>query len=338
MTLHWAKLVVIILAIISRFSIAQQPEGLTTLVTGLSQPNAVAIQPESDAIFIVESGKGRVVRLAGETLQPVITDFPLVTSNDGAEVPLGPTGLLFLSKEALLVSSRTPGDDSPLVRLYRVTDDSSPIRFEAALVTFELGPLEDPLDSPSHVVSMVASAERVFASLRSDEGPGRVIQFDRSDEESSEIRTWINMDQAMESSRPSGLTVSPHGYLVVSAMGQSGEQASSTLAFLEMSSKKVVLQLETGLQNVSSVRYSGRKQMYLLDSAWSDPEQGGLYRAIADRSAPSGMITRRIVALDHPTDMVFDSDGAVLITSWGKLDSDGGPQGALWRLASDTSL
>jgi hypothetical protein len=325
-------------AIISVTALAREPELPVPLITGLNLPTSVAIQPETEVVFVAESGQGRVLRLIDGLLQPVITDFPVVPLLDYPGVKLGPVGLLFLSKEILLVSCRLSADDTPLIRVYRVPEDSSSIRYEAALSQHSLGPLEDRLDLPAHSMAMTATAERVYYTVMSDTKTGRIIHSDRSGDDISELRSWIDREQSSQQWRPSGISISPHGYLVVSTVGDWGEQSDSRLAFFELSSKRKALELETGLNDVIAVLYSNRKQLYLLDMALSNPSSGGLYRSLADPANPSGMIVKPIAALDHPTSMIFDSQGTLLITTWGRMGTEQPPQGALWQLSRDAGL
>ena len=121
-------------------------------------------------------------------------------------------------------------------------------------------------------------------------------------------------------------------------MGQWDSATDATLSFFDTVSKKLLMRLDTGLHDISAVAYSPRKQMYVLDSSIANVEKGGLFRIVADDSSPSGMSYKKIASLDHPTAMVFDSEGAVYVTQLGGADEQGNRQGLLLKIPSEENL
>jgi hypothetical protein len=311
---------------------------LVLLASGLNMPTGVAVHPETGAILVAESGAGRVVRISDGATEPLIVDFPLAPVGEDSEYLLGPSALLFLAPDTLMVSNRIGGNTDALARVYRLAEDLYPLPFEAAQALISIGPLEDPITTPMMINSIASSSERIYGALMVDGQSGRLIEFDRGEGESVDVRVVADIQQTLESSGPSGIAISPHGYLVVSTLGELSDSPDSVLGFFDAVSKNRILRLDTGLYDVAAVSYSPRKQMYALDLAWSQSSKGGLFRVIADRSSPSGLRTLRIVALEHPTAMAFDSEGAMLITTLGTQDAQGKRQGSLWKVPADENL
>ena len=90
-----------------------------TVVEGLNNPFAVAIQPETGHVFVSESGAGRVIRVVKKKIDPVITDFPL---GEFHNAQAGPLGLLFFSKDLLAVGGAGQSAGEETIATYKVPE------------------------------------------------------------------------------------------------------------------------------------------------------------------------------------------------------------------------
>ena len=74
--------------------------------------------------------------------------------------------------------------------------------------------------------------------------------------------------------------------------------------------------------------------MYAIDFNWTDPTKGGLFKIIADKENPqTNCLAEKLISLDKPTAMVFDTTGNLYITLIGtSLPGIEGPSGRLIKI------
>jgi sugar lactone lactonase YvrE len=140
---------------------------------------------------------------------------------------------------------------------------------------------------------------------------------------------------------PRGIAIGPQGELVVGQMGEIGERADGRLTMYRMSDGKRLLDLPTGLYDITAIAYgtprppSNKPRLYALDFATSQPDAAGLFRLDAQwRDGEIGVQATRIATLPHPTAMVFGPDGTLYVSQFGApRDGDSRPSGQLVRFA-----
>lgn len=314
------------------------------VVKGLNNPSAVSIQPETGIVYVADSGNGQVVRIVDGKVEPTIVEFPKEGLATTPSVNIGPLSLLFLGRDNLLVGTggQPAGEDS--LRLYSVSDFAvgkpEPLKFSASKSSLNLpADAGQSLPGEGNFIGLAAVPNALFATSQSESGKGWIdIATKTGIETLLGFSRYIATSETVNVSTPTAITVTPHGYLLVSCVGSLGTERDSVAAFYEPASKKMLMKLELGLLDVVSILYSPRRQMYALDMAWSQPESGGLYRVIEDKSAASGLRTKRIAALPNATSMCFDSDGGVYVTLRGPVDAQGNSQGTLVYIPADESL
>ena len=94
-----------------------------TIVTGLNNPCAVAVQPESDIVFISDSGAGRVIRIIGGMTATPTPEPPLDQYGEDPSFKIGPLGLAFIDPSTLVVGGGGLPNEKEIVRVYNVTTD-----------------------------------------------------------------------------------------------------------------------------------------------------------------------------------------------------------------------
>ena len=307
------------------------------VLEGLNNPSGLAIQPETGIVFVADSGNHQVVKVVDGKAEPVITDFPHDVYGKGPKVNIGPLGLLFLDKNTLVVGGGGLPDGEELLRVYELPADGSAIKAETMKASFNL-PEDGETKGEGNFYALAATAEGIYVTCNGDDTKGWVSRASRNGTEVTDYARFLATKEATEVDAPVGITVSPQGgYLVVGQMGEINVAGDSLITFYDSSSKKMLLNLKTGLHDITSVAYSARKQMYVLDYAWMDTTQGGLFQILEDKSTDTGIRTKKIMSLDKPTAMAFDSEGALYITVIGVAE-DANSKGMLLKIPADIHL
>ncbi len=305
---------------------------------GLNNPTCVAVQPETGFVFVADSGNGQIVRVLDGKVDPVITDFPKESLGTTPPVNIGPLCLSFINKDNLLVGTggQPAGEDG--VRHFVLTP--TPVKYDSAKNSLTL--IADPIatePAEGNFFGLAVTPNSIYTSSQGSPAKGWICLANRSSNDSiTNLTRHFSSTEAIGVAHPGSLTLSPHGYLIVSCVGELGEKKDSVAAFFEPVSKKMLLKLELGLHDVCAIAYSPRRQMYALDMAWAQPNAGGLYRVVEDKSVPSGLKTKLVAKLPNPTSMCFDSDGAVYVTLRGAVDEKGNTKGSLVRIPSEENL
>ncbi len=287
------------------------------VLEGLNNPCGVAIQPETGVVFIADSGNHQVVKYVNGKSEPVITDFPKDVYGKGPKVNIGPLGLLFLDKNTLIVGGGGLPDGQELLRVYELPEDGKAIKADAMKKSFSLEET-DEVKGEGNFYALAATPEGVYVTCNGDDTKGWVSRAALTDGEVGSYERYLATKEATEVDAPVGITVSPDGYLVVGQMGEINVPGDSLITFYDATSKEMLMNLETGLHDIAAVAYSPRGQMYVLDYAWADASQGGLFQILEDEESDTGIRTKKIMPLDKPTAMAFDADGSLYITVIGE--------------------
>jgi hypothetical protein len=308
----------------------------TVVLEGLNNPSGIAIQPETGTVFIADSGNHQVVKFVDGKAEPVITDFPADVYGKGPMVNIGPLGLLFLDKDTLVVGGGGLPDGQELLRIYALPEDGKPIKADAMKKSFSLAETDD-IKGEGNFYALAATPEAIYVTCNGDDTKGWVSRATLKEGEVESYERYLATKEATEVDAPVGITISPNGDLVVGQMGEINLPGDSLITFYDANSKEMRLNLKTELHDIASIAYSPRGQMYVLDYAWADPSQGGLFQILADDSKESGMRTKKITSLDKPTAMVFDSNGALYITVIGEAE-EANSKGQLVMIPADAGL
>ena len=308
------------------------------VLEGLNNPCGIAIQPETGEVFIADSGNYQIVKLGVGEAEPVITDFPKDVYGKGPKVNIGPLGLLFLDKDTLVVGGGGQPDGAELLRVYKLPEDGKPIKADATVAAFALEETED-IKGEGNFYALASDGEYVYVTCNGDDTKGWVSRATIKDGTLTDYERYLATKEATEVDAPVGIAMSPGeqgGYIVVGQMGEISIPGDSLLSFYT-ADKKLKLNIETGLHDICAVAYSKRKRMYVLDYAWADTTQGGLFQIVEDKEADNGIKTVKIMSLDKPTAMAFAPDGALYITVLGEAE-DANSKGQLIKIGVDAEL
>ena len=308
------------------------------VIGGLSNPCGVAVQPETGHVFVSDSGTGRVIRVVDGKAEDVITGFPKDVYGKGPMYDIGPLGLAFIDKDTLVVGDGSFKDGEEYLRIFTVPAAGKPaLNFDKDAKS-KLGPLpeKDSLKPEGNFYGLAIGKGAVYVSSNGDDTKGWVLKADVSGTKVGELTRYIATKEAVEVDAPVGIAISPEGDIVVGQMGEINKPNDSLLTFYSAKTGKKLLNLETGLYDISGLAYSPKKQLYALDFAWMATGEGGLFRL--DKSTANGaqgVKATKIVSLDKATALAFGKEGELYITVVGpKKDSENAPkEGSLLKIA-----
>jgi glucose/arabinose dehydrogenase len=296
-------------------AIAEDGLKVETILSDLDNPAGIAIQPETGVVFISDSGASRIVKVVDGKAEPVVTDFPVDVYGKGPKYNVGPMGLLFLDQNTLVVGDGSLPDGEELLRVYDLKDMKEPLKADKMKANFKLAATDD-LKGEGNFYALAATPDAIFVTSNGDDTKGWVARATYKGSDVTGFERYLATKEATEVDAPVGVTISPRGELVVGQMGEINVPNDSLLTFYDPATKEKLLNLKTNLHDITALAYSPRGQLYALDFAWSDTKQGGLFQMLSE--GDKGLKTKKIVELDKPTAMAFDSEGALYITVVGE--------------------
>ncbi len=297
-----------------------------TVLTGLDNPCGVTVQPETGHIFVSDSGAGKIVRVVDGKAQDVITDFPIDVYGKGPKYNVGPLGMVFLSKDTLVVGGGGLKDGEELLRVYKVpAAGGKAIKASAMAKSYKLA-ATDEIKGEGNFYALAKNKSFVYVTCNGDETKGWVSRARIKDGSLGKFKRFLATKEATEVGAPVGVAISPRGELVVGQMGEISVEGDGLLTFYNAKSGKMLLNLETGLSDITALAYSPKGQLYALDFMWTNTAEGGLFQMISKKDGDKQTVTtKRLMKLDKPTAMVFGTKGELYITVIGT--SEGGKKG-----------
>jgi DNA-binding beta-propeller fold protein YncE len=285
-------------------------------VASLPNPAGIAVDAQGTVFVSTSDGKvGSVVKLDGAKAVPVITDFPQGSYGKGPKYAIGPLGLAFTDKGLLVVGGGGLADGEELLRVYELGDTAK----KASDMVVKFGPLAatDDLKGEGNFYGVAVAGDTIYVTSNGDDTKGWVARAKLKGNKVGEgLKRFLATKEKVEVDAPVGITMSPEGYIVVGQMGEITVPGDALLSYYS-SKGKLLMNLETGLHDITAVAYSPKGKLYVLDFAWNDTTQGGLFRIDAVKNADGSQSSKavKIVSLDKPTAMAFGKNGELYITS-----------------------
>jgi DNA-binding beta-propeller fold protein YncE len=309
------------------------------VVGGLSNPCGVAVQPGTGHVFVSDSATGRVCRVVDGKLQDVIGGSAKDVYGKGPFYDIGPLGLLFLDQNTLVVGDGGLKDGEEVLRVFTVPEAGKPALNYDGDAKAKLGPLEktDDMVGEGNLYGLAATKTAIYVTCNGDDTKGWIAKAEIDGSKFGKLERSIATKEQVEVDAPVGITVSSRGEIVVGQMGEVNKPKDSLLTFYSAKTGQKILNLETGLHDISGVAYSPKTGLlYATDFAWIAPEEGGLYRLDAENKGGSQSLkTVKIASLDKPTALAFAPDGTLYITVVGpkKADENAPKEGKLLKIA-----
>lgn len=312
-------------------------EKVEVVLDKLHNPTGLAVQPGTGHLFVADSGAGKVIRVVDGKAQDVITDFPSDVYGKGPKYNIGPLGLAFIDENTLVVGGGGLPDTEEIIRVYTVPKAGEEA-IKADNMKAELGPLpsseEEKLAAEGNYYGVVVTKDAIYATANGDDTKGWVVRAQiKEDGTFGDLERYIASKEETKVDAPVAITTDAKGNLVVGQMGEITVEHDGLLTFYNAKSKKMLLNLETGLHDVTALAYGeekegGLRHLYATDFAWLKPEDGGLYRLDAEGKGQEQEVTPvKIVALKKPAAMVFGDGGALYIAIFGDTKGDGDDNG-----------
>ncbi len=328
------KLVISLALLISACSLLRAEPTVETVLEGLKNPVAVVLQPETDVIFVAESGAGRVIRIVDGKAEVVITGFPLEKYGEGPKYSIGPLGLAFLDKDHLVVGGGGLPDGEELLRCYKLPEAGS-IEASEMVSSSSLKPVDD-VGGEGNFYGLARTSGALFVTCNGDDTKGwiaRALLVGGVEKTVAPLQRVIATKVATGLDAPVALTVSPDGNLVVGQMGEIKVAGDSGLTFYHPTSGKRLAHFATGLHDISGLAYGPGGMLYATDFSWLKPDQGSLSQLLSVRERKQTVKARRILPLERPTAITFDQSGAALVTVIGSGEKP--DSGKLLRIELD---
>ncbi|MCI0685010.1 MAG: hypothetical protein L0Y71_23175 [Gemmataceae bacterium] len=292
------------------------------IADGLVHPTGIAIHPQSGALYVCESGAGKVIRIdpaTGKT-SAVITGFKLDIYGKGPKYEVGPLGLLFLDGQTLVVGGGDLPDGQELMRVYKLQKGKT---FDAEDAFATYGPVaagEESKMGEGNFYGLAADDAGVYVTSNGDDTKGWILKLPLPVKagKNQKLKAFIATKEFTETiNAPVGITMTKKGNLMVGQMGAVNLPKDSWLVAFSPKTGKGLNKAATGLHDIAGLGYSPKSgKLYCVDFAWLAPKEGGLFRLDYKKGDGGTMDvkTTKIAALDRPTSMAFAADGTLYIT------------------------
>ncbi len=309
------------------------------VVSGLSNPCGIAVQPGTGHVFVSDSAASRVVRFdpanPGE-LDEVVTGFPKDIYGKGPIYDIGPLGLKFLDQNTLAVGGGGLKDGQEIVRFYTVPEWGNSITADDMKASAgPVGPGDESVIGEGNFYALAVSPNAIFVTSNGDDTKGWVHKIDLQDNQPGDLQPFIKTKEATNVDAPVGITFHEN-YVVVGQMGEITVPEDSLLTFYGPRTGRMLANFETGLFDICDLAYSpSNERLYAVDFAWMDTAQGGLFRL--DQSSEDGQQTVnsvKVAGLDKPTSLAFAPDGTLYVTIIGTAENDEKP-GKVLKFSGD---
>lgn len=308
-----------------------------TVLDGLDNPCGVAVHPKTGTVYVSDSGAGRIIRLVNGKVEEVVVGFATDIYGTGPKYNIGPLGLAFLNDDTLVVGGGDLKDGEDAIRFFKLpAEGAAPLKVADAIKSFTLPATED-LKPEGNFYALAVLPDGVLATSNGDDTKGWIVKVKVSGNEIGPLERFIATKEATNVDAPVGIAVSPKGELAVGQMGEITVPNDGLLTFYNPKDGKMLLNLETGLYDITALAYGKKEpqQLYALDFAWMKTSEGGLFQLVAkEENGKQSVAAKKLASLDKPTAMAFGNDGSLYVTVIGTAkEGDAKKPGKLLKAA-----
>jgi hypothetical protein len=291
------------------------------LLTNLSFPGSLTIQPETGRIHFVENGSGRIRRLTGDE-QPadVLHGLPGQQDSQQPNRLLAEYHVAFLDQNHLIIgtgpreSDQSPGSDSPVpapdepeadepvaedkekelpadteviegwLRLFRLSSDDKPISVDPLSPQQALPVTEQSLGA-RRLRGLLATRTSLYLIARRDNSLPWLARSVPAEDDLGPVEDLTAPQNPAQGGSPTALTIDPHRNLLVARRTNRDEEDSSRLAFCHNRTGEVWVEFVVPLPRITGLAYhpeSGR--LLALVATIRSPQDPS-----ADSSRPGGL-------------------------------------------------
>jgi DNA-binding beta-propeller fold protein YncE len=304
---------------------------LKHLVSNLENPSGVTLQPKTGHVFVATRyGIYRYVPADHKVsleIDAYATDvYGKGTFETSTKFNIGPLGVAFMNDDHLVVGDGSRKDGEELVRIYKIGSTPAEVDkfIDEGKAAYTIGPIKPGEKSPKgegNFFGVAVGAGAIFVTCNGDDTKGWVARAELKDGKPGTLEPTIATKEATGVDAPVPIAFSPDGKLVVGQMGEMNVPEDSLLTIYDAKTGKLEKKYKTGLSDICGIAYHPKtKKLYATDFGWMDAAQkdvskkvGGLYELTIDGDK---VTAKKIVALDKPAALAFDSDGKLYITAF----------------------
>jgi DNA-binding beta-propeller fold protein YncE len=309
-----------------------------TVLSGLNNPCGVAVQPGTGHVFVSDSGAGKIIRVVDGKAEDVIVGSAKDIYGKGPMYDIGPLGLAFIDKDTLVVGDGGYKDGEEYVRIFTVpAPGSKPLDYEKDAKE-KIGPLaeEGDVKPEGNLYGVAVTPAAIYVTCNGDDTKGWVAKIERNGTKFGKLTRSIATKEETDVDAPVAITINAEGQIVIGQMGEINKPKDGLLTFYSAKTGKKLLNLETGLYDITGLAYSPKTGLlYATDFAWMEPGEGGLFRLDQEnKGGKQSVKVTKIVKLDKPTAIAFAEDGSAYVTVIGtNKEGETGKAGALLKLS-----
>ncbi len=289
--------------------------------SNLKNPWGVAIRPVIGEIFVSDTGRGRIIHVTRDSINEIVSEFPMEEFELDRGLILGPMALGFRGRNRLIVGTGGGQDGEDSISVYDIENvENGTLKAK----DFEYQKILDADgDQPAegNFFNMVRSKYSLFVSCNGDKKKGWIASSQLLVNDMGDLKRLIPTNEKAGVPSPGGICISPEKHLVIAQMGTRDTPGDSILTFYSEGGE-LLDKFPTGLSDIVAMAYGPRKKrLYALDFNWAEPKKGGLYKLVAVDSQ-EGCTAELVTYLDRPTAMAFDKNGNLYVTVCGFDDEE----------------
>ena len=289
-----------------------------TVLQGLSHPSAVAVQPNNQsAVFIAESGSGRVLRFLDSEATEFITGFLTPGLDKDLGFQSGLLSLHFSDQNNLVVGQGSDPEDADKISVFKIGRD--PLTLSQATNTFHPTTGNEE-KTHGDFLSITNAGDEILGISRCDDQSEYIIKMDSNFKVS---KATFDLNELTNDRFASAIATTPDGAIVVGM--RSDKSDKSTLVFLDPESGRLRGKFTIPLNGLIGLTYSPfTNRLFALINSKIAPEHNGLYKLVA-RKRNTECEPQLVKKIDQPMDLEFSLGGLLYVV-------DGGSEGKLIQI------
>lgn len=300
------------------------PRGPVAVVQNLDNPSGIAVHAETGHLFIAERrGILRLFKEEGKngfSRKWQVNKYPTDVYGKGPMYDIGPLGVALLGTDHIVVGDGSRPDGEEVIRIYEI-DAAVPEKPTAEdKAKYTLGPItagEASVKGEGNYYGVAVTKSAIYVTANGDDTKGWIVRAKLEDGKPGKLEPFIATKEAVDVDAPCAITVNSAGDLVVGQMGEINVPGDSLLCIYDANTGKLKKSYETGLNDLVGLAYGPNGKLYGVDFSWIDTTKGALYELTLTGDKCT---SRKLVDLDKPTSLAFDTNGTILVTVFGTAE------------------